>query len=124
MAPPLKRASDVLAPAPDLLAQQLAALAAVLDVAEPLAPVWKEYRETAVALKALLPAGRLMSTREYAEKLGVDVKTVLRRRKAGLVTPVSSPKAGKRGAAAMATWCRPQRSPKSWRRTRCRHFSR
>jgi hypothetical protein len=88
-----------LARSADLLAQQLAALEPLLDPTEPLAPAWREYREAAVALKALLPAGRLMSTREYAAKLGVDVKTVLRRRKAGLVTPVASPKAGRRGAA-------------------------
>src|SRR4030095_3086391 len=83
------------------LCARLGALEDRLD-AEP--EIWPEYAQLAAAIAAILPALRpeargLMTTSQLAERLGVSPKTVLRRRKAGALTPAVE--LGKRGRAAL-----------------------
>jgi hypothetical protein len=71
---------------------------------------WPAYCETATALAAVVgqtapgSGGKLMTTRELADAIGVSPKTVLRRRKAGRLTPALE--LGQRGSAALR-WARP-----------------
>jgi hypothetical protein len=86
----------------EFLAKRLALLEPMLAMDNPLTPAWDKYTETSLALDATMSteaSGPLLTTRELAERFHVHPKTILRRRKAGLLTPVASPKAGKRGAA-------------------------
>jgi hypothetical protein len=68
-------------------------------------PAWSEYVALAHALAALVSVtrpeagGRLLTTQEMAQKLGIAPKTLLRRRKRGQVqAPVML---GERGRAAL-----------------------
>jgi len=86
------------------LVQRFVRLDALVDVEHPVGPEWDAYLATGLALETLARAtspetARLLTTREIAAKFHVHPKTILRRRKQGLLTPVASPKAGKRGAA-------------------------
>jgi hypothetical protein len=66
---------------------------------------WTEYATVASALASVAAeiaperSGRLMSTAEMAEKLGIAPKTLLKRRANGEVRPVLQ--LGKRGRAAL-----------------------
>jgi len=68
------------------------------------ATTWSAYCQAASALAAItshtMPGsnGRLMTTRELAESMGVSPKTILRKRKTGELTAVQL---GQRGRAAL-----------------------
>jgi Transcriptional regulator, AbiEi antitoxin len=67
--------------------------------------LWPEFAQLAAALAVIMPAlrpearGGLLTTSELAAKLGVSSRTLLRRRKAGALTPAVE--LGKRGRAAL-----------------------
>ncbi len=98
MASPLERARD-------LLTKRLGKIEPTLNHDDPFSREWDAFLDTATALAELTratspeAAGRLLTTRELAAKFQVDPKTILRHRKAGLLTPVASPKVGRKGAA-------------------------
>jgi hypothetical protein len=67
--------------------------------------LWCEYARLGAALATIAGAiapgagGRLMTTAELAESLGVSPKTILRKRKAGELTPALE--LGRRGRGAL-----------------------
>jgi hypothetical protein len=85
------------------LTHRLVKLDALVDVEHPVGPEWSAYVETGLALAKLThettSTTPLLTTKQMAERMNVHPKTILRRRKQGLLTPVSSPKAGRKGAA-------------------------
>lgn len=73
------------------LADRLAELERQLDAGD--VEAWREYRETAGALAAIVPAtapgsgGRLLTSRELAEALNLSSRTVRRYKKSGKLEP-------------------------------------
>jgi hypothetical protein len=85
---PVISVDGLLGRARDRLAARLMALEAQLD-ADDDGTTWREYRETAAALAAILPAtvpgadGKVLTSRELADRLGISPRTLRRKAKAG-----------------------------------------
>jgi hypothetical protein len=87
------------------LLERLDQLEARLDHGDGDGELWRAYADAAGALAMIAREtapgahGELLSTREMAARLGVSAKTILRRRKAGQLTPAAA--FGQRGRAAL-----------------------
>jgi len=96
------QATGALTRACTLMLERLQALEQRIESDE---SVWPIYISTAQALAALLPQlapgthGEMLTTRQMAERLGISSKTLLKKHKAGEITPAL--RLGARGRASI-----------------------